>query len=71
VELYTNRGKRVFAPTTFEHLSFTNRSHGKGIPISISKIEELKRTTPRAYIHVLYPDGSKRFIQVRSLVVEK
>ena len=70
--LLTKKRLDIFSPGTFEHLPFTNRAYGAGIDISISTIEELQKTNPKAYIYVLFLSGKAgRFIQVRNIVIKE
>ena len=70
----TKRGLVVFDAVTFEHYPFTRYSWGGPIGVSLTKIRELQKSNPKAYVHVLYDikyTGMKPrgFIQVRNLVI--
>ena len=68
----TARGKTIFDACTFIKYPFTKRAFGIGVRVDNSKIRQLQKTNPNAYVHVLYDSSrSKGFLQVKNIRFDK
>lgn len=62
------KGHRLFAPSTYEHNSWTNYAYGKPVNLKLNDILEKYKENEKAYVTFLVDDGkSDTTVQIRNM----